>query len=157
MATKRAAVGVLLSLSVLLGAGWAGAQPGKDKREERREDRKEKREEKREERQEKRDDKKDELKEEWKKKRDEWREKRKDRREERRTELKKKWGELLEKPAARAELRIHTRRMARLERVAFLAEATGKTAVLERAKKAIEKERARHQARMEKIQKEGGK
>lgn len=126
---------------------------------ERHEDRKERREERREDRRDgdKKDDKKDDLAPEWKEKHRAWVEKRKDRREERHRELAKKWGDTLQKPAAVAELKKHGRRVARLERVKFLAEASGKTDVVEKTKALLEKERARHDKRMETIKSEVAK
>lgn len=150
-----AVLAVVLVSSIALGDGPK----------ERHEDRKERREDRREERREERKDddktgageKKDDLKEEWKEKHRAWVEKRKDRREERREELKKKWGDVLEKPAAVAELKKHARRVARLQRVKFLAEAGGKTEIVEKAKTLLEKERARHDKRMETIKSEVAK
>ncbi len=140
----------------------SSAQP-KD-REEKREERKDKREERREERQDKRDDRhdkreahKEEIKDEWKEKRKAWREKREERRKDLRDEARKKWGDLVDRPAVREELRDSARRMARLERVRFLAEASGKKDLLDRATKALEKERARHDTKMAQLKTEGAK
>lgn len=162
-----------LFVGTLLSASAGSAQPKdhderKEKREERREERKEAREERKEERKDARDDRKEErkeerkehkedIKDEWKEKRKAWREKREDRRKEWREEAKKKWGDLVDKAPVREELRVHGRRMARLERVRFLAEASGKKDLLERADKAIEREKARHEARMAALKTEAPK
>lgn len=127
-----------------------------DKREEKRDDRQDKREERRDDRQDKREEKVDDLKDEWKKKHSDWVEKRQERRQARREELKKLWGDLVDKPVVRAELRVHGRRLARLNRVRFLAEANGKTAAVERADKAIKRENERHQKRMDALKAKGG-
>jgi hypothetical protein len=154
------------------GGGRPKAEEMKEKAAERREERREKREEKREEakekvaekreeaaekreeRQEERAERRDELKEEWKKKRDEWRDKRKERREARRAELEKKWGDLTKSAAARAEMRIHAQRVARIERIAFIAEANEKADLATKAKELLAKENERHQKRMETLSKE---
>jgi hypothetical protein len=137
------------------------AQDKREEAKEKREEAKEKREEageKREEAQEKREearkDRRAELKDEWKAKRDEWQGKRKERREERRAEIEKKWGEVAKSTPARVELRIHAMRVARIERVAFVADANGNTKLAEQAKALLEKENARHQKRMEAMSKE---
>jgi hypothetical protein len=129
-------------------------EEARKERQEAREKREEAREERREGRQEDRKDRRAELKDEWKAKRDEWRAKRKERREERRAEIEKKWGELAKSTPARVELRIHAMRVARIERVAFVAEANGNTKLAEQAKALLEKENARHQKRMEALSKE---
>ncbi|MEZ4227133.1 MAG: hypothetical protein R3B13_39710 [Polyangiaceae bacterium] len=86
------------------------------------------------------------AKEAWKK----MRENRKERREERRAKIKEKWGEdALKRPAVRAELRMHGRRVARLNRIRALAKADGKDAVVTRVDKLLEKENSRHQKHME--------
>lgn len=129
-------------------------EEAQEKRAEKREEAQEKREEAQEKRQEARKDRRAELKDEWKAKRDEWQGKRKERREERRAEIEKKWGEAAKGAPMRAELRIHAMRVARIERVAFVAEANGNTKLAEQAKALLEKENARHQKRMEALSKE---
>lgn len=181
LAAVAFAAGVL-SVSLLASAdlpapekaqgGRARAEELKEKAQDKREERQEKREEarekaqekaqekreeaqeKREERQEARKDRRAELKDEWKAKRDEWQGKRKERREERRAEIEKKWGELAKGAPMRAELRIHAMRVARIERIAFVAEANENTKLAEQAKALLEKENARHQKRMEALSKE---
>jgi len=88
------------------------------------------------------------LKEEWKKKHADWVEKRKDRRDEVKAKLKEKYGDELKVPAARAELKVHARRVARLERIIFLAQATEKKAVEDKANALLKKENERHDKRM---------
>ena len=66
------------------------------------------------------------------------------------TALKAKWGEdLVKKPAVSAELRLHGMRMAKLHEMKRVADASDKKNVEERVDKLIEKEDARHKARME--------
>ncbi len=154
---------LLLTGLILVGAAVVArdgeAQP-RD-RQERKEDRKERREERREERRDERADDRqahrEDIKDDWKEKRKAWREKREERRKEARDEAKKKWGDLVEKPAAREELRVHARRMARLDRIRFLAEASGKTDIVTRTDKAIERENTRHDARMAALKAEAAK
>lgn len=83
------------------------------------------------------------------------RETRKARRHERREELKKKWGGLHEHPAVKAELKVHGWRMARLNRIRAIAKAEGKTEVVARVDKLIEKEKARHDRHMETLKSKG--
>ena len=98
-------------------------------------------------------DAKEAVKEQWKK----MRETRKERREERRTEIKEKWGEdALKRPAVRAELRMHSRRVARLNRIRSLAKAEGKDAVVERVDKILAKENSRHDKHMETLKTQTG-
>ncbi len=129
----------------------------KEKREERREERQDNRQDRRDDRQDKREAHKEDIKDEWKEKRKAWREKREERRKDLRDEARKKWGDLVDRPAVREELRENARRMARLERVRFLAEASGKKDLLDRATKALDKERARHDAKMAQLKTEGAK
>ncbi len=84
------------------------------------------------------------------------RETRKVRRQERRDEVKKKWGAVSEHPAVKAELKLHAWRMARLNRIRTIAKAEGKTEVVARADKLIEKEKARHEKHMEALKNKGG-
>lgn len=93
------------------------------------------------------------LKERWKKLRDT----RKERREERKTKIKEKWGEdALKHPAVRAELKIHARRVARLNRIRALAKAEGKDTVVERVDKVLAKENTRHEKHMETLKSKAG-
>jgi hypothetical protein len=142
----------LVPMLALVASPWVAndlaAQPS-----ERRDDRKEHREDRREDRKERRE----ELKDEWKKKRAEWKQKREARRKERREDLKERWGDLLLRPAVREELRVHARRMARLQRIEFLAEATGKPELKTKADKLIAEEDIRFNARMAALKTEAGK
>ncbi len=98
-------------------------------------------------------DAKDALKARWKK----LRETRKERRQERRAKIKEKWGEdVLKRPAVRAELKIHARRVARLNRIRALAKADGKDAVVERVDKILAKENSRHDKHMETLKSKTG-
>ena len=83
------------------------------------------------------------------------RETRKARRQERREEIKKKWGPLSEHPGMRAELKVHAWRMARLNRVRAVAKAEEKTELVSRVDKLIDKEKARHQRRMDTLKTQG--
>jgi hypothetical protein len=74
---------------------------------------------------------------------------RQERRDKRRAELRRRWGALIGKPAVRAELALHAKRMAKLNAIARKADADGKSAVAARARRLAEKERARHRRRME--------
>lgn len=62
--------------------------------------------------------------------------------------LKKKWGKALAHPSVVASLKVHARRMARLERIRELASEAGKDELLERVDKLIEKEDERHERHM---------
>jgi hypothetical protein len=97
------------------------------------------------------------LKDDWKKKRAEWVEKRKERRDQVKDELKKKYGDELKAPAVKEELKHHARRVARLERIIFLAEATDKKKVVEKAQEALKKENERHEKHMETLKTAGDK
>lgn len=84
------------------------------------------------------------------------RETRKDRRQQTVQAAKDKWGDLVKKPAVRAELRIHARRTARLNHMESLAKENGKDDLIERIQKLREKENARHDKRMEALKAKGG-
>lgn len=71
-------------------------------------------------------------------------------------EIRRHWGNLVDLPPARDELRLHAMRTAKLERIKELAEADGKTEVVARASAALERERARHEKRMEALRAGGG-
>jgi hypothetical protein len=62
-----------------------------------------------------------------------------------------RWGALVDRPSAQEELRLHAMRIARLTRIQELAQVEGKTAVEARALKAIDKENARHDKRMQEV------
>lgn len=142
-------------LGVSLGAT---AQPRKELREERkelREERKELREDKRElredikdgaTRKEIRDDRKEIA-----EGRKDVAEARKELRKTRRKEVREKWGEVVKKPEAKEELKVHGRRMARLTRARAVAEELGKKELVARIDKLIEKEKTRHQGAMDKV------
>jgi uncharacterized coiled-coil DUF342 family protein len=157
--------GALVSVALLSVTIVATAQPRKELREDRkdkREDRKELREDKRElredikdgaSRKEIREDRK-ELAEDRKELREDRKELREDRKEVRkahRRELREKWGEVVKKPEAKAELKIHARRIARLVRARKVAEELGKKELVARIDKLMEKEKTRHQGAMDKI------
>jgi hypothetical protein len=62
-----------------------------------------------------------------------------------------RWGSLVDRPAVQDELRLHAMRIARLTRIQELAEVEGKTPVEARALKALDRENARHDKRMQEI------
>ena len=93
-----------------------------------------------------------ELKEAWGK----LRETRKDRRQARREELKKTWGDLPKHPAVKNELKLHAWRMARLKRIRAIADSEGKKDTVARVDKLMEKEKQRHQKRMDHLKSKGG-
>jgi hypothetical protein len=62
-----------------------------------------------------------------------------------------RWGALVERPSVQEELRLHAMRIARLTRIEELAEVEGKSAVEARALKAIDRENARHDKRMQEL------
>lgn len=163
VSTGRTTLALLVAFSVGLVAlpalGGAGDRRDdrRERREERREDRRDDRKDRRDDRKDARDDRRDELRGDFKQKHQDWVEKREDRREERRAELEKKWGDVLDRPLVKAELRTHARRVARVQRVAFLADANGRTDLAVRAKELLEKEAMRHQQRMERLRAEGPK
>jgi hypothetical protein len=69
-----------------------------------------------------------------------------------------RWGALLRQPAAQAELRLHARRIARIDAMETVAKSSGKDALLPRIAQLRTKETARFEQRMRWIQdgKEGG-
>ncbi len=81
----------------------------------------------------------------------ELREDRKARREAKRKELREKWGDVTKRPEARAELKVHARRMARLTQARKVAETDGKKELVARIDKLLEKEKARHQRAMDRL------
>ncbi len=78
-----------------------------------------------------------------------------ERKKEHREELGKRWGNVLAKPPARDELKVHARRMAFLNRALVLAQSDtkpDKEKTIERITKLIDKENARHEQAMTRIQ-----
>lgn len=76
------------------------------------------------------------------------------RRAEHQAEVKARWGNALAQPAARQELENHARRMARLNRAAFLAETEitkDKDKLIERIQKLTAQEQSRHERAMERF------
>lgn len=69
-----------------------------------------------------------------------------------------RWGALLLQPAAQAELRLHARRVAKIDALEAVAKSSGKNDLLPRIAKLREKETARFEKRMEWVKdgKEGG-
>jgi hypothetical protein len=94
------------------------------------------------------------------KKLEESREKLKESRTERRkaklAELKAKYGDIVDKPAVRAELRLHAMRMAKLHRLERIATAQGKDDAAKRVQALVTKENARHDKRMDELKAHGG-
>lgn len=81
---------------------------------------------------------------------------RKKRRDDHLAEVRAKWGDLAKTPAAKEEMRVHARRMARLHRVEQLAKDAKKDALVKRANAAQEKEKARHEKKMGELKAAGG-
>lgn len=75
---------------------------------------------------------------------------RKERAQKRQDELKKELGAKVTLPPVRAELERHAWRVARLERLAAIAEAAGRPEAATRAKELLEKEMAAHPLRLKK-------
>jgi len=78
-----------------------------------------------------------------------------ERRKAHREDIGKRWGATLEKPAARNELKVHARRTAFLERALVLTQSDGKLdkdKTIDRISKLIDKENARHEKAMTRIQ-----
>lgn len=149
-------------LGVSLAATAQTRQEVREDRKEKREDRQEKREDRRElredikdgaSRKEIREDRK-ELAEDRKELRGDRKELRADREQARKAqirELREKWGDSIKKPAVKEELKVHSRRMARLTRARAVADEAGKKELVARIDKLVEKERTRHQTSMDKI------
>ena len=147
---RRRVSGLCIALVTSLSV-FATAQPAttpKERREERQEKR-EDRQEKREDKQEKREDRRDGI--------EDLRKTRQERRKEHLKEVRGRWGDVVGKPAAKAELKVHARRVARLGRARRLADSAGKTDLVAKIDKLIERESTRHQAAMGKLKTEGGK
>lgn len=83
-------------------------------------------------------------------------ESREERRKNARTALRAKWGDLADKPAVRAELRLHAQRMAKLRMMKNVADDADKKVLEERVDKLIDKEKARHQTRMDALKAKNG-
>jgi hypothetical protein len=120
-------------------------EAAKDAREDLKEDKKELKEDRRDVRQ----DRKDAI--------EELRKTRAERRKERVKEIRQRWGDHADKPAAKAEAKVHARRIARLNHMRWLADQAGKSELVARVDKLIERERRRHVAAIEKIKAEGVK
>lgn len=84
------------------------------------------------------------------------RDSRKDRREELRKDIKDKWGDLVKKPKVHSELELHARRMARLNYMEYVAKDNDKDKIVERIQKMREREKDRHEKRMEALKLKGG-
>lgn len=138
----------LFIVLLLVTGGLVAAQPaaGKEGRDERR-DRTDERRQKREERKERQKDRAEDRK--------ERAEARHERRRERARQLRARYGHLLAEPAVLAELKLHSRRMARLHALSRVAEKEGKTTLLPRIEKLIQKEQARHQRHMDALNARG--
>ena len=81
---------------------------------------------------------------------------REERRKNARAALRAKWGDLADKPAVKAELRLHAQRMAKLRMMKNVADDGDKKNLEERVDKLIDKEKARHQARMDALKAKNG-
>jgi colicin import membrane protein len=82
---------------------------------------------------------------------------REERRKSARTGLRDKWGkELLQKPAVRAELRLHAMRMAKLRQMKHVAVEGEKKELEARVDKLIDKENTRHATRMDALKAKNG-
>jgi hypothetical protein len=121
----------------------------KEAREEAREDRKEAREEAREDRKEAREDRKERI--------EDLRQTRAERRKEHLKKWREKWGDLANRPNVKAEMKVHARRMARLNHMRRVAERSAKTELVARIDKLIEREQARHTAALERFKAEVAK
>jgi hypothetical protein len=88
--------------------------------------------------------------------RDKLRESRAERRKAHQAELKAKYGDIVDKPAVRAELRLHGQRTARLHRLERIATAKGKDDDVKRVQALVAKENARHDKRMEELKAHAG-
>jgi hypothetical protein len=91
----------------------------------------------------------------------EWRDKLRATRQERRAEERKairdKWGALVDKPRVREELTRHARRMAYLNYMERLAkDLKKKDSVVDRVEKVRDREKARHEKRMDALRAKGG-
>jgi hypothetical protein len=80
--------------------------------------------------------------------REDWSRERPKRRAQQQADLQTRWSKIADRAGVREELAHHGRRVAKLERLVFLSELTAKAALATRAKAALEREAARHEARM---------
>lgn len=79
------------------------------------------------------------------------RDERRERRKAHMAELRAKWGTILKIDGVKDEMRVHSSRLARLRRIAKLGRAANKDGVVKRAETAIEKEKARHDKKMDEL------
>jgi hypothetical protein len=79
-----------------------------------------------------------------------------ERRRDRRDEIKRKWGDLHTHPAVTNELRHHARRMAFLQRMRAVATDDSKDDLVTKIDELMEKEKARHDKKMEHLKSKGG-
>jgi hypothetical protein len=88
----------------------------------------------------------------------EWKESREKRREEQRQALIARWGAAVTKPTVADELRLHAKRLARLQRfeelIATEKQGDARTRMLDRVQKMREKEEQRHERAMQRLQNE---
>lgn len=64
-----------------------------------------------------------------------------------RTKVEERWGDALERPAVQTELKRHAWRVARLRQILAVAEAAGKTELVERAQLLLQQETEAHEKR----------
>ena len=129
----------------------AGGEARQDKKE-LRQDKKDLREDKkelREDRKEAREDRKERI--------EDLRQTRTERRKEHLKKWREKWGDLANRPNVKAEVKVHARRMARLNHMRRVADGAGKTELVARIDKLIAREQARHTAALERFKAEGAK
>lgn len=166
MSIRRALWIAALAVLPAFALGEAAAQqpktPVKDARQEKKEAKEKLKEERKEAKEAKGDDKKDAKEDvkEAKKELREARQKLRETRKERRTEIlkaaKDKWGDLVKKPKVREELKLHARRMARLNHMEYLAKENDKEELAKRVEALRAKENARHEKRMEALKAKAG-
>jgi hypothetical protein len=60
-----------------------------------------------------------------------------------------RWGALVDQPAVSAELKTHSERTARLQRISDLGEVEAKPAIVSRARVALNEENVRHEKQMQ--------
>jgi hypothetical protein len=73
-----------------------------------------------------------------------------------RREVAVRWATLHGRPAVRAELRVHARRMARLRHAEHVAKTNDRDELAARIQKLTDRERARHERHMESLKAKGG-
>lgn len=88
--------------------------------------------------------------------RDKLRQTRDDRRRDQRKDARDKWGSLLARTDVQGELRLHARRMARLDYIEKLAADVNQDKVQDRAKRARDLEKERFERRLRDLEKTGG-